>query len=192
MWCSVAAQLILLILLQIQLSQLGLRQNGPASSILIEHRNRCTVFVVVFVQGFCVLSKWRVGAWLGGVQQWSPPPPSLLLWCQASSAVPGHWPLHSPGTVYVHSTVLILKLNHSVNWHYNSCSISFSHSRTYILICHFNAVLLSHHATLKWFDYTNMKVHNGAAFSLFRIQQSHNAYKRFIRRQGLYKSYVQS
>lgn len=82
-------------------------------SIQMDHRNRCTVFV--FVQGFCVLSKWRAGAWLGGVQQWSPPPPSLFLWCQASSAVPGHWPLHPPGTVYSQSSIFNLMLNHSVN-----------------------------------------------------------------------------
>lgn len=54
---------------------------------------------MICLQGFCVLSKWGVGAWMGGVQQWPPPPPTLLLRCQASSAVPGCWSLLSPGTL---------------------------------------------------------------------------------------------
>lgn len=56
------------------------------------------------VQGFCVLSKWGAGAWLGGVQQRSPPPPALLIWCQAPSTVSGCWPLLPPGMLDSSST----------------------------------------------------------------------------------------
>lgn len=143
-------------------------------SIQIEHRNRCTVFVFVFVQGFCVLSKWRVGAWLGGVQQRSPPPPSLFLWCQASSAVPGHWPLHPPGTVYSHSSIFNLMLNHSVNVTLEVLFyFTFSMILTEILILH----LLSCLAISKWFHQTNKawKPTMGQHFSLFRVHWSHNS-----------------
>ena len=75
-------------------------------TIQIAHSTEHSKRFPVFVQGFCVLSKWRVGAWLGGVQQRSSPPPSLLLWRQASSVVPGHWPLHPTGTESSHSTAL--------------------------------------------------------------------------------------